>query len=81
MVKFSKKLKPIFIDDSELVHIHINNYSIKEIDQFPEAIELTFSRKTLHDQNLINNKDYPEDYKSFLCNNTFNKDKNVKLRF
>ena len=59
MVKFSKKLKPIFIDDSELVHIHINNYSIKEIDQFPEAIELTFSKKSLHDQNLINNKDYP----------------------
>ena len=45
--------------DLELVHIHINNYSVKEIDQFPEAIELTFSKKSLHDQNLINNKDYP----------------------
>ena len=52
-----------FIDklnsDLELVHIHINNYSVKEEGQFPEAIELTFSRKNLHDQNLINNKDYP----------------------
>jgi len=45
--------------DLGLVHIHINNYSVKEIGQFPEAIELTFSRKNLHDQNLINNKDYP----------------------
>ena len=45
--------------DLELVHIHINNYSVKEINQFPEAIELTFSKKSLHDQNLINNKDYP----------------------
>jgi hypothetical protein len=52
---FINKLK----SDLELVHIHINNYSVKEIGQFPEAIELTFSRKNLHDQNLINNKDYP----------------------
>ena len=45
--------------DLGLVHIHINNYSVKEIGQFPEAIELTFSRKSLHDQILINDKDYP----------------------
>jgi hypothetical protein len=30
-------------DDLKLVHIHANNYSLKEFDQFPNAIELTIS--------------------------------------
>lgn len=30
-------------DDLKLVHIHANNYSLKEFDQFPDAIELTIS--------------------------------------
>ena len=38
--------------------------------QFPEAIELTFSRKNLHDQNLINNKDYPIKNLDFPNSNT-----------
>ena len=29
--------------DLDLVHIHANNYSLKEFDQFPDAIELTIS--------------------------------------
>lgn len=61
----SKNLKKIYdiIDklnsDLKLVHIHINNYSVKETAQFPEAIELTFSRVNFHNDNLINNKEYP----------------------
>ncbi len=61
----SKNLEKIysFIDqlksDLLLAHIHVNNYSVKEIDQFPEAIELTFSKKSLHDESLINDKEYP----------------------
>ena len=30
-------------DDLKLVHIHANNYSLKEFDQFPNALELTIS--------------------------------------
>ena len=64
--------------DLELAHIHINNYSVKEKDQFPEAIELTFSRKSLLDQNLINNKDYPIKNLDFP-NSKRNKD--IKITF
>ena len=42
-----------------LVHIHGNNYTVKEIDKFPEAIELTFSKRTLHNENKRNYKEYP----------------------
>jgi len=52
-----------FIDnlntDLKLVHIHINNYSVKEAGQFPDAVELTFSRKNLQGENITNNKEYP----------------------
>ena len=52
---FIDKLK----SDLNLVHIHANNYSVKEHDKFPEAIELTFSKRSLHENNLLNNKKYP----------------------
>ena len=42
-----------------LVHIHGNNYSVKENNKDPEAIELTFSKKSLHSVNKANNKIYP----------------------
>jgi len=42
-----------------LVHIHGNNYSVKETNKDPEAIELTFSRKSLHLVNRENDKIYP----------------------
>ena len=42
-----------------LVHIHGNNYSVKENNKDPEAIELTFSKKSLHLVNKANNKIYP----------------------
>jgi hypothetical protein len=45
--------------DLYLVHIHGNNYTVKELDKFPEAIELTFSKKNLHSANELNNKEYP----------------------
>jgi hypothetical protein len=52
-----------FIDelktDLYLVHIHGNNYSVKELNKNPEAIELTFSKKSLHLKNKINDKLYP----------------------
>ena len=41
------------------MHIHANNYSIKELDQFPEAIEITYSKKNLHLDIKSNDKEYP----------------------
>jgi len=38
--KFLKALE----NDLKLVHVHANNYSLKENDQFPSAIELTISK-------------------------------------
>ena len=45
-----------------LVHIHANNYTVKELNQFPEAIELTFSKKTLHPLSKFNDREYPIKY-------------------
>ena len=45
--------------DLYLVHIHGNNYSVKEINKSPEAIELTFSKTNLHLNNKTNDKLYP----------------------
>jgi len=45
--------------DLYLVHIHGNNYSVKEKNKDPEAIELTFSKKSLHSINKRNYKTYP----------------------
>ena len=42
-----------------LVHIHANNYSVKEPNQFPEAIELTISNIDLKNQDLEKLRDYP----------------------
>ena len=42
-----------------LIHIHGNNYSVKEKNKDPEAVELTFSKKSLHRINKENNKIYP----------------------
>ena len=53
--KFIEELK----SDLYLVHIHGNNYSVKELNRNPEAIELTFSKKSLHLNNKTNDKLYP----------------------
>jgi len=53
--KFIEELK----SDLYLVHIHGNNYSVKELNRNPEAIELTFSKKNLHINNKTNDKLYP----------------------
>ncbi len=42
-----------------LVHIHANNYSVKEVNQFPEAIELTISNINLDNQDFEKARDYP----------------------
>ena len=55
IVDFTKNLNT----DLYLVHIHINNYSMKEFDKFPNAIELTYSKKNLHLADRPNNKEYP----------------------
>ena len=52
---FIEKLK----SDLYLVHIHGNNYSVKEINKNPEAIELTFSKTSLHLNDKTNDKLYP----------------------
>ena len=52
---FIEKLNP----ELYLVHLHGNNYSIKDKDQFPQAIELTFSKNKLHSIDKKNNKVYP----------------------
>ena len=66
IINFTNKLNT----DLYLVHIHANNYSMKEFNNFPEAIELTYSKKNLHsDINLITkdplkNLDYPNSKRS-----------------
>ena len=55
IVNFTNKINT----DLYLVHIHANNYSTKEFDQFPEAIELTYSKKNQHLTVRSNDKDYP----------------------
>ena len=42
-----------------LVHIHANNYSVKEVNQFPEAIELTISNINMENQDFDTSRDYP----------------------
>lgn len=42
-----------------LVHIHANNYSVKGVNQFPEAIELTISNINLHNQDFEKSRNYP----------------------
>lgn len=48
-------------DDLKLVHIHANNYSLKEFDQFPSAVELTISNlDRISDDNYdIKSHEYP----------------------
>ena len=46
-------------NDLNLVHIHANNYSVKEPNQFPDAIELTISNIDLKNQDLEKFRDYP----------------------
>ena len=56
IISFIYKLK----DRLSLVHIHGNNYSIKSVNQKPEAIELTFvSNQLFIKENRKNNKSYP----------------------
>jgi len=55
IIKFINNIK----SNLHLVHIHGNNYSVKVINKDPEAIELTFSKRSLHSINKENNKIYP----------------------
>ena len=48
----------VYIDKQTVSKIG-NNYSVKENNKDPEAIELTFSKKSLHSVNKANNKIYP----------------------
>ena len=46
----------------KLVHIHANNYSMKEFDEFPSAIELTISnvdKISCKDSDIIYSHEYP----------------------
>ena len=47
----------MLLPNLSLVHIHANNYSIKKLDSFPEAIELTFSKDIT--SICENKKEYP----------------------
>ena len=53
IIEFISQLSPYL----QLAHIHGNNYSIKNINSFPEAIELTFSRNL--NTTKFNSKVYP----------------------
>ena len=55
IINFTNKLNT----DLYLVHIHANNYSMKEFNEFPEAIEITYSKKNLHLDIKSNDKEYP----------------------
>ena len=46
-------------DNLNLVHIHANNYSVKEANNFPEAIELTLSNINLKNYNFDRSREYP----------------------
>ena len=52
---FLKKIQ----DYLNLVHIHANNYSVKEANQFPEALELSISSINLKNSDLDDFRDYP----------------------
>ena len=53
IIEFVSQLSP----DIQLAHIHGNNYSIKNVNSFPEAIELSFSRNL--NSTKFNSKVYP----------------------
>ena len=53
IIEFVSQLKP----NLQLAHIHANNYSIKDFNSFPEAIELTFSKNL--SSTKLNLKVYP----------------------
>ena len=55
IVEFINKIN----SNLHLVHIHANNYSVKELDKFPEVIELTFSKKITNTIDKLNDKEYP----------------------
>lgn len=57
IINFIKKLKPSL----KLIHIHANNYSVKKKNQYPEAIELTFSKSSFNHYSKLkkNTKKYP----------------------
>ena len=46
-------------NDLNLVHIHANNYSTKDLNQFPEAIELTLSSADLKSMGIDEYREYP----------------------
>lgn len=52
---FLEKIK----DYLNLVHIHANNYSVKNVNQFPEALELSISSINLNNLNLDDKREYP----------------------
>ena len=52
---FLKKIE----DYLNLVHIHANNYSVKEANQFPEALELSISSINLKNLDLDDTREYP----------------------
>ena len=52
-----KEFIRMLLPNLNLVHIHANNYSVKKLDSFPEAIELTFSKDINSSRN--NDKEYP----------------------
>ena len=52
---FLKKIK----DYLNLVHIHANNYSTKDANQFPEALELSISSINLNNLDLDDVREYP----------------------
>ena len=53
--KFLNKIN----DNLNLVHIHANNYSVKEANNFPEAIELTISNINLKNHIFDRSREYP----------------------
>ena len=52
---FLKKIK----DYLNLVHIHANNYSVKDANEFPEAIELSISSIDLNNLDFDDVREYP----------------------
>ena len=53
--EFLSKIK----NNLNLVHIHANNYSTKQVNDFPEALELTISNINLNNYDFDKSRDYP----------------------
>ena len=67
-----------FVNEGSRGEVDISYGGIKELDKFPEVIELTFSKKTTNTIDKLNDKQYPLKDLDFEC---FPDRKKIKFSF